>query len=664
MRFSPETQPLRELAVEKILEQNMIIADSEKGLTIHEVEQLCDIFLDKRIAIFGRKTIEKALHRLVNKGRLIIIKRKRTDPNRYRLSNSVLEECQAIERTATLRNRKVVSALFGSEEDSLAYARPFFQCIEYIFSRLGEAYVRLLKGEISPGQIVSMPDVQRAVHLVFDKHSSIDRNRFEKAIMHFLIDQDPDFVSIKWNMSQNYFIAKSIGLNASDILLSKELFSDSTLYLDTNVIINAVEPIARHYRSLLAFFEACKKLNISIMACRISLQELDRVVTSRKDAIRKIADKIPSELQGKIADVFYRMYLDKVSKNEDVDLETIFQNFEDAKQILRDQFAIADVDDLWFDSHAELPATLNLANTIRMKSKSRRSAKSRKSSLHDALMLDWIRHERESASAKTWLVTLDTSLPEEAIVVRNNHAKSCVLTLDAMLQWISPIAISESTVDSVATVFSEAIRNQLLPQENLFSIADFLIFSGIEMDVKQLPIQDVEECLRYFRSNAPDLNPEDPIDREKIAHEMARFFVDPARKYQKEMGRLQEEIVDQKRSTEDKLAEMEAKLRAKDGRISQLETGMTNLINETQLAVIRRKARIRMVLSALPSIAFEAISVAISDKYGIGDNLWQKAVSFWPILTLGIVIFPIVSWFFVGKKGLKELGWPFSKLGD
>lgn len=663
MRFSPEAQPLRELAIERILEQNMLVADADKGLSIHEIEQLCDIYLDKRLVVFGRKVIENAIQRMKQKGRLTVVASSKGSAERYILSQATQKEAEAVSAAAQIRNQKVVERLFSRVANSGQYAQPFFECIASIFSKLGEAYVRLLKGDISPKHIVSMPDIDLAVKAIAQRHAKLDMVQFRTAIDHFLLDQDPDYDIIKWNMSQNYFIAKSIGLNASDVLLSQELFSNSTLYLDTNVIIDALEPSARHHKSLIALFDACRRLGITLQVCRISLHELARVVRSRIDALERIGEKIPTEFSKRIHDPFYRVYYEATKGGTPVDIEKLFQNFNDAKQILQDDYLIEEVDDLWFDAHAEMQHTLQLASIIRTKHKHYRpKSKSKSSSLHDALILDWVRERRHQDSNKVWLVTLDTSLPDEAVLEKSGQPKSCIVTLDALLQWISPIAITEGSSEQVSAVFSEAIRNQLLPQDNLFTINDFLVFAGMEWDVKEMPTQDVEDCISYFRTSGPDLNPDDPVDREKIAHELSRFFVDPGRKYKEELSELQGKLTEHQKDSEKKIARIQQVADSKDDRIGDLERILAENLRIQESGKARRIARWKMLLSATPSLIIEATSLYLANSMGQGDNVLQKILSFWPFLTFGIAVFPILCWFVVGKKGLISLGWPFDKM--
>jgi hypothetical protein len=52
------------------------------------------------------------------------------------------------------------------------------------------------------------------------------------------------------------------------------------------------------------------------------------------------------------------------------------------------------------------------------------------------------------------------------------------------------------------------IKYRLLPQERIFNLEDFLIFHEMHMSCKELPAEDVEECIRYIKVNAPMLAPQ------------------------------------------------------------------------------------------------------------------------------------------------------------
>ncbi len=79
---------------------------------------------------------------------------------------------------------------------------------------------------------------------------------------------------------------------------------------------------------------------------------------------------------------------------------------------------------------------------------------------------------------------------------------------------------------------------------------------------------------------------------------------------------------------------------------------------------LKTGAKLRLVFSTFPTIAIEAASMVLASTYGAGENLLQKVLSFWPYLTVGVVLFPFCAWLIVGKHRLKALGWPFSKMAE
>ncbi len=664
MRFAPESQPIKDTAIEKILEQNMLLADQDKGLSFREIEQLFDLYIDKRLSFFGRKTIDKALKRLIKQKRLILVEDAKGVLDRYKLTQSALRECEATEKVTLSRNEKIIKKVFEkrlTEYD--LYAQPFFDCIRIVFSRLGEAYVRLLKSDITLSQLIKSPDVHNAIQLTIRKNAYLDREIFEACIYDFFTIEDPDFAAVKWNMAQNYFIARVIGLHSAEELLSREIFSGSTFYLDTNVIINLLEPKARHYRSMQALIDMCKSIDINMCYCKISLDELNRVVNSREEMIKSIGDKIPEESSHKIPDLFYRLYIEMKQAGEDIDYEQLFSNFRNARSLLKSNYSVSEVDNKWFDDNAESEVILGLAEKIRRNSERKRyRRKSKNSSIHDALLVKWMREQQSGTKEKTWLVTLDTFFPDEAVTVKKHHSRSCVITLDALLHWISPIVLLPEMEDHIATVFSEAISHQLLPQENIFSLNDFYVFAGMEWDIKELPTKDVEDFIRYLRINAPNLNPGNPIDREKIAHEMSKFLVDPGRKYKEGMHSLQKKYEQQEEQMAGKIAGFEETIIRQKNTIADLIRRTEDSEKDRRLKRQKAFAYVRLLIATLVFIAIEIAFAFLANSFAEGKNLLQKIIKFWPLFVVGIPIYFFLSWFIVGKKGLISLGWPFSKL--
>lgn len=648
MRFSPETQPVRDTAIDKIIEQNLLVADCDEGLTLREIEEQGVVCFAGGLPAISRLDMQKSLERLVEANRMIVSGE--PGQERYRLSEQALQELWEIQRSAEGRFARVVDRLFrNAEEGPSVYTTPFLECLCIIFSRLGETYVRLIKGEVGLDELLGSPSVLRALREVRARYPSINQSLFEAAVFSFFQDSDPDYDAIKWNMAQNYYVAKALGLDPSGYLLSKEVFGNAVFHLDTNVIIHALEPKARHHRSFEALSRACRQLQIEVSVCQISVDELRGVVEDRRELVAKVADQIPADTAPKIRGLFFQLYREQLASTETVDFDTLFASFDHPIEDLAELYGVELIDDPWFIEAEDQPETEKFVQQIKLEYRDRRGRpKGNRPALHDALLMRWIQLEREQTTRNTWLVTLDTSLPSLLPQEEDTRVRPLAITLDALLQWISPIAIHGDIEDEIAAIFSEAVKYELLPQERFFDLRDFLVFAEMEWSCKELPAEDVEECIRYLRINAPNLDPSNPADREKLAHEISKFFADPSRKYKQEVQRLEAEMAGREEEYKRKLEKLEKE------RIEQEK--------KRRKEALRKSARIRMSVVILLFLALEAVAVYFAWQYGEGTNFFQKVKSLWELPSIAFVISVVLSWFILGKERIRALGWPFTKL--
>jgi len=217
--------------------------------------------------------------------------------------------------------------------------------------------------------------------------------------------------------------------------------------------------------------------------------------------------------------------------------------------------------------------------------------------------------------------------------------------LDAFLQWVSPVVVEEDIHFDFTAIFAEMIKNRLFPPEEILNLGHFRVFSEMGMECKNLPAEDVKECIRYITVNTPKLDPTDPVDREKLAGEMKRFFADPSRKYKQELKRL------------------ENGLKERNGKIAELQKQFSEYKEKTQKESLKGSAKLRLGITIVIFLALEGIVVLLANSYGEGPNLFQKLLNSWPFLGIAVPATTIlIGWLCIGKKRLKGLGWPFMKI--
>jgi len=591
MRFSPQSQMIRDVALDKIIEQQLVILDREEGVSPQEITEQEDICLANGTSVITRVDIGKSLERLSKTSKICLFEE--SGEIRYRLTEETLQEYNESRNTTEKLFTRVVNQLFKNAGEGIAaYQTPFLECLCIIFSQLGEFYVRVIKGDVDLDELLRSPIIKRALQSVDNKYPNIDTSFFDSAVFSFFDKIDPDYDAIKWNMAQNYYIIKAIGLDPNSSLLSKEVFGEAIFYLDTNIIIQALEPKTRHHKSFQFLSKSCKNLGINLKACQISLDELSSLLEYQRELIEKVADKIPNETSQKIRGVFYRLYKNRLESEGAVDFKVLFDSFYHASEELAQIYDVDLIDDKWFDIAGNEQETVELVEEIRRLYRAKRNRpKNAHAALHDALLLRWLQLEREQSAENTWLITLDSSLPSYLPKQEKSPSRQIAITLDALIQWISPVCVYEnSDEDEVATIFSEAVKYQILPQDKVFDLRDFLVFAEMELETKELPAEDVEECIRYIKLNAPDLDPSEALDREKIAGEISKFFADPGRKYKHNIENLEIEIkeLNEEKSLEAK--KFQKKIDKQDERIENLEK---DIIKDK----LKRSAGLRLLIA-------------------------------------------------------------------
>jgi hypothetical protein len=198
---------------------------------------------------------------------------------------------------------------------------------------------------------------------------------------------------------------------------------------------------------------------------------------------------------------------------------------------------------------------------------------------------------------------------------------------------------NEDEVD-LEVAYSRMLASRILPQERIYNLEDFLIFHQMNMTCKELPARDVEGCIQSIKKNAPLLNPAIPADREQLAHVVSAYFADPSRQYKLDNIKHETEL---------------SELRG------QLEEVRSDLAEEKK-GSRKREAWLRVSVVAIVLIVAESITIILALLFGAGENPVQKIAGAWPIITGVAVLCMVLGAFYVGKKRIKELGWPLTKL--
>jgi hypothetical protein len=683
-RFAPETQNLKQAAIDKTVEQVLLRAPDTIGLSLPAIHTKVNQALGNGTVV-GLRDVKNALTRLGG-GKRVAGKGQGLEERVYALLPDARDSLREAQRASDGRLSLLVNRLFRRAPGRPdRYADPFFECLRLIFGQVANSYVRQITGRALPEEILAHQAVADALTACGSAFPDIDAGVFRRGVMSFLTEVDPDSSAVKWNLTQNSYLLGALGLDEKGLLLSREVLGGAVLYLDTNVLIQALEPRARLHRSCTALANACSSLGISLRVAYVSIMELQGVIAYNKELMSKVVDQIPDETAPKVTNVFYQAYFEARQENPSLTVDEFFESYEDPGSKLG-AMQCATVDDSWFVENARDAKTRALVQQIRREYDARHpeQPKREKAATHDALMIRWVERERLGDYPKSWLVTLDTSLPTFVPDDGGTAATPLAITLDALLQWISPMAAREGFDEDLSDIFSAALRQQILPHENFLTLQDFLIFAELDCSCRDLPGEDVEECIRRLASHThADLS--DPKNREALAHEVARFFADPGRKYKGALEQLEQRL--QKKDGEisalaaSHMKAMDALQQETRAQTDELQAGLDRLKKErAEEREARRKeeearltagahgrlvvsARRRLVLSLLLFAGLEFLAVLLSLKYSSGENWLQKTIGFWPLLVIAAAVSILLgATVIIGRKRLHVLPAVFREL--
>jgi exonuclease VII large subunit len=197
------------------------------------------------------------------------------------------------------------------------------------------------------------------------------------------------------------------------------------------------------------------------------------------------------------------------------------------------------------------------------------------------------------------------------------------------------------------------------------------------MSCKNLPAEDVEDCIRFIKVHAPTLDMSIPSDREKISYEVTKFLVSPDRKYKQDISRLEAEKQQIQQQTEAEKQQIQQQTEAEKQQIQQqaeaekqqIQQNYNNLATKFQSLKedfdgfkLKYSTKIRLGFSLFLGLVLEGIVLILASQYAQGQNIYQKVLNSWVFFTAAFVIAVFLGALIIGKERLNALGWPFTKI--
>ncbi|MFA5015776.1 MAG: hypothetical protein WC549_09610 [Actinomycetota bacterium] len=640
VRMDIETKVPRQKATDCIVERGIFGCSFNKPCSKEEI--------NKTIASLGLMNglrlneLQSSLERL-----LLDQKVKQVDDkfmlDTKRVSILELEAQEGDRRFDTIVNRVYKPIIDKTNQKILS--RFFLEFISVVFSRFGDQWIKSLCNQAVQKDFLKESDIRDIFKKIAKSHG-LPKKELEyimKLSIKFFEDRDPDYDYLKFNLAQSFYISKILGVDTPIDLFSKEIFSGSIFYLDTNLIFASLLPSSRHNVTFKELLRICSKIGIQLNVSIISRDEVERVVSHFEREAVNIFDEIPEKIIPKVRGTFFESYIEEKKKNPIFSVADLFKPFHILKETLKTVFSIDIIDDSTFDSlFLKAEKDIKLQSLFNSKSiEVRHRNKGRESLLHDVFHYLLIEEIRLKEKKEALFLTIDTSLPHVAATLQQSGDKPFCLTLDVLMQSFSPFITTEQDVQDFSEVFSKLIANQLFPLSKLFDVRDFIFYSDIGMKISEMSENDIEESLVYIKNHVLKGRIYSHADFEKVAYEVKKLFSGRADKDETIRKQL-ERISEMERKHNDELLQKEAEIQLiKDEKNKIIE----NIEDTRKLSKLKRSWYGKLAIFILISLICLSILIYLTKRYAEGANLFQKIVKSWELYVLwGLIVSFCFNW--------------------
>lgn len=656
-RFAPETQELKRKALDEVVKNS-----------IHKLEgsanrsDIVTLLSGEGSITISPEEINKSLNRL-DKHDDIGYDKKRGQRHYY-LTGESKEEVERHSKESDELVENVLDELTRGRSINIEECEFYFtDVLAYTFTELGEESISVL-GVEQPGTGINSESIMEYCDYV-TRNDPFSSNKLKEIIIEFFDTTNPHFNKLKWKYAQNFFIAKSMGIDYGESVLGSEAFDNAVFYIDTNVSIPALETAARLNKSFQLINDTISQIDADLYICTNTIYELNDWANDQYGKVKEAINTVPPGVFEESYSLFSKVYKRKKVSGTYSDPSSLFENFNNPEDILARREGVEVHRNGWFvEAHENDRKTQQLVEHVRSASRRKRGQDKDPNfqALHDALLIRWAIHQRDEG-LNAWILTADTSLP--AVEVPFFDGDSLVVTMDALLQWLSPAVRTSEDLENFQEVFSDLIRSRLLPQDAIFTLDDLNIFAQLGMSVKDLFDSDVKKCLNIIKDKSYDLDLSDPEDRETMMHEVRKTLSSPDMKYKKRLKRKEKELKEknqkienlskkqnnQRQTIEDlqkNVGELKKRIKAQreeNKRKEELETLKSQAIRRISLLLL-------IVLIEISGVAWLGYEYSSPDQSVINRILEYSGF-------LGVLIaitIPLFTYFIIDKKHLRALG--------
>lgn len=397
-----------------------------------------------------------------------------------------------------------------------------------------------------------------------DDHSDL----ITKFIDAIIYKKDADLDAHLWLYGTSAFAANLLQSSVGADPMSINAFRDSKCLLDTNVLMNIGLEASEYHDAIKKLEVIFEKLNINTGYLHITELEYVATIANKKKEILRAAGRFSFDVIKATDDHFLQSAIKRKCHLYE-DFETFCQQISTPPTMLDETKEILVFNnDEALDKEIELAQNDNDKKTLINNIYKEVTGNDKREAplLHDVGIIAGVEYLRKTEKAFI--------LSQEISINRYSHTKPMKDDLPIAIKLetlISMLAIDNGGTDvnplDFSTLFANMIRFDLHPDKNTFQIADLSKLLDTELQIEQLPSQEVIKIAQNLHVNRLKGLPE-----EEISLALNREFQDVKLKFVKDLDIVHENLSLERRENEIKTKKLSKTEEALKSRIRTEET--------------------------------------------------------------------------------------------
>lgn len=497
LRHFPETQPLRDRAVDCLVLGALFGTTEDSALKLTEIQR--NLRVGEAEAALRIETIRPAVDRLIAEGKVVVTSRRLKKvfylaaATQIELGGDFLDS----KRMFTNVIGRIVDGLSHTESASHVCRRFLSNC----FARFGRQIAKMVTGDITAEELMARIDAQASFEAACDGFSCTPnegRLLYGRCVQ-FLKSSHHEDQRLKLYLTRAFYFASLLELDdRASRDLSRAEFSNSIVYLDTNIIIPTLLGKQDWISAFREVLQISARLSIEVRVSGATISEARNVAALRIQDLERIIAKLPEEVIEPTRDTFLTAYLERRDEDPTVTVPDLMHPFDNLRVTLQgaygiviDEASASDFELVSGEAERLIDVIARTAEELRGRPKSRAAVE------HD--VVEYLIAKKEcDAGNRAFVLTHDRTLIEAGRRYAGVVDRPIHLSFLGFLQSIAPYVTAAEEITFV-DAFSRLLIDQLPPINDAFDIRELRLLADVYDDVQQTPPEQLVEAYHYVK---------------------------------------------------------------------------------------------------------------------------------------------------------------------